>query len=76
MCPKDDYPLSSVNHLLSLIHGYPLRLQVGYVAMRWDDEKKTRSITKKGTFCFTVMLFVLRNVDKVFQQWIENLSRD
>ncbi|XP_022641636.1 uncharacterized protein LOC111242486 [Vigna radiata var. radiata] len=83
-CPKDTYPLPNIDALVDGVSGYEvmsfLDAYSGYnqIPMYRPDSEKTAFITERGTYCYEVMPFGLKNagatyqrlMDKVFQQQI------
>lgn len=74
MCPKDSYPLPSVDRLVmdqssgcEMLSFLDTHLGYNQVPMARRDEEKTSFITKMGTFCFKMIPFGLRNVGVTFQ---------
>ncbi|RDX91033.1 hypothetical protein CR513_27048, partial [Mucuna pruriens] len=55
-CPKDPYPLLSIDCLVDGVSGY------NQIRMHPQDEEKTAFITNIGAFCYKVMPFGLKNV--------------
>ncbi|GAU30099.1 hypothetical protein TSUD_55830 [Trifolium subterraneum] len=68
MCPKDDYPLPSIDQLVDNASGYGLLsfmdAYLGYnqIRMHPEDEEKTAFMTDRANFCYKVMPFGLKNV--------------
>ncbi|GJS62197.1 reverse transcriptase domain-containing protein [Tanacetum coccineum] len=88
-CPKDGYPLPKIDWKVESLYGYPFKCFLdaykGYhqIKMAEEDEEKTAFITSQGIFCYSKMLFGLKNVgathqrlvDKAFQKQIgQNLE--
>nr|KYP56216.1 Transposon Ty3-I Gag-Pol polyprotein [Cajanus cajan] len=83
-CPKDAYPLPSINRLVDGASGHAflsfLDAYYGYnqIMMYPPDEEHTTFITDHANFCYRVMPFNLKNtgatyqrlMDKVFHQQI------
>jgi hypothetical protein len=76
-CPKDGYPLPRIcqnvgsttsRELLSFLDAYS-----GYhqISLAIDDEEKTAFITPFGIFCYTKMVFVLKNRGATYQKGIQ-----
>ena len=66
-CPKDDFPLSHIDVLvdnttssvlMSFMDGF---LGYNQIKMALKDMTKTTFTTKCGIYCYTVMLFRLKN---------------
>ena len=66
-CPKDSYPLSSIDQLVDATSEFWLMSFMdaffGYnqIRMAPEDEDKTAFITDRGTYCYKVMPFGLKN---------------
>ncbi|GJX38983.1 reverse transcriptase domain-containing protein [Tanacetum coccineum] len=88
-CPKDGYPLPKIDWKVGSLSGYPFKCFLdaynGYhqIKMAKEDEEKIAFITSQGIFCYSKMLFGLKNaratyqrlVDKAFQKQIgQNLE--
>ncbi|XP_014506155.1 uncharacterized protein LOC106765899 [Vigna radiata var. radiata] len=83
-CPKDTYPLPSIDGLVDGVSGYEilsfLDAYSGYnqIPMYQPDRDKTAFITERSNYCYEVMPFGLKNagatyqrlMDKVFQRQI------
>ncbi|RDX87783.1 hypothetical protein CR513_30703, partial [Mucuna pruriens] len=83
-CPKDPYPLPSIDRLVDGVSGHALLSLMdaysGYNQIRMNpaNEEKNAFITEEGAFCYKVMPFGLKNagatyqclMDKVFQEII------
>lgn len=80
-CPKDSYPLPSIDVLVDRSVGYKMLsfmdVYSGYnqVKMCKKDEEKTAFITEMGTFCYTVMPFGLKNARTTFQRLVDKVFR-
>ncbi|RDX66812.1 hypothetical protein CR513_54381, partial [Mucuna pruriens] len=72
-CPKDPYPLPSIDRLVDEVSGQALLSFMdaysGYnqIRMHPDDEEKTAFITEAGAFCYKVMPFGLKNAGATYQ---------
>ena len=72
-CPKDSYPLPRIDKLIDETSGYELLSFMdafsGYhqIMMYPPDEEKTAFITDKGTYCYRVMPFGLKNAGATYQ---------
>ncbi|CAL2254005.1 unnamed protein product [Prunus armeniaca] len=75
-CPKDNFPLpridqlvdsTSGNQLLSFMDAYS-----GYnqILMHEDDKAKTSFIIERGTYCYKVMPFELKNAGATYQKLV------
>jgi hypothetical protein len=78
-CPKDEYPLPRICQivdstasceLLSFLDAY-----LGYhqISLAIDDEKKTMFITSFGIFCYTKMMFGLKNGGATYQKCVHTV---
>ena len=86
-CPKDPYPLPSIDGLVDAVSGFRLLTFMdtssGYnqIPMCHLDEEKTAFITPMANYCYKVMPFGLKNagatyqrlMNKVFTELIEDL---
>ncbi|CAL2278333.1 unnamed protein product [Prunus armeniaca] len=81
-CPKDNFPLpridqlvdsSSGNQLLSFMDAYS-----GYnqILMHKDDKAKTSFIIKRGTYCYKVMPFELKNAGATYQRLVNKIFEE
>jgi hypothetical protein len=78
-CPKDEYPLPRICQiidstasceLLSFLDAYS-----GYhqISLAIDDEDKTTFITPFGIFCYTKMVFGLKNGRAIYQKCVHTV---
>ena len=71
-CPKDSFPLPHIDSMVDATAGHQLLSFMdafsGYnqIKMNPDDQEKTSFITERGTYCYTVMPFGLKNGDKTY----------
>ena len=71
-CPKDSYPLPSIDHLVDATSGFNLMSFMdafsGYnqIRMAEEDEERTAFITSWGIFCYKVMPFGLKNAGATY----------
>lgn len=76
-CPKDCYPLLSIDALVDSAAGYPvmsfLDAFYGYhqIRMQPADTAKTAFITEEGCYCFNVMPFGLKNTGVTNQRLMD-----
>ncbi|CAL8993981.1 unnamed protein product [Prunus brigantina] len=81
-CPKDNFPLpridqlvdsTSGNQLLSFIDAYS-----GYnqIMMHEDDRAKTSFIIERGTYCYKVMPFGLKNAGATYQRLVNKIFKE
>ncbi|RDX82662.1 hypothetical protein CR513_36514, partial [Mucuna pruriens] len=61
-CPKDPYPLPSIDRLVDGVSGYTL---LNFMDA-YSDEEKTAFITEVGAFCYKVMPFSLKNTGATY----------
>ncbi|RDX86016.1 hypothetical protein CR513_32692, partial [Mucuna pruriens] len=78
-CPKDPYPLPSIDRLVDGVSGYALLSFMdaysGYnqIRMHPSDEENTTFITEEGAFCYKVMPFGLKNARATYQQLMDRV---
>ncbi|RDY14055.1 hypothetical protein CR513_00934, partial [Mucuna pruriens] len=71
-CPKDPYPLPSIDRLVDSVAGFALlsfmETYSGYnqIRMHPQDEEKTTFITNDDAFCYKVMPFGLKNAGATY----------
>ncbi|CAL9022511.1 unnamed protein product [Prunus brigantina] len=81
-CPKDNFPLpridqlvdsTSGNQLLSFMDAYS-----GYnqILMHDDDKAKTSFIIERGTYCYKVMPFGLKNAGATYQRLVNKIFKE
>ncbi|GJT38851.1 reverse transcriptase domain-containing protein [Tanacetum coccineum] len=76
-CPQDGYPLPEIDWKVESLCGYPFKCFLdaykGYhqIKMAEEDEEKTAFITSQGIFCYTKMLFGLKNVGATYQRLVD-----
>ncbi|GKA43507.1 reverse transcriptase domain-containing protein [Tanacetum coccineum] len=76
-CPQDGYPLSEIDWKVESLCGYPFKCFLdaykGYhqIKMAEEDEEKTAFITSQGIFCYSKMLFGLKNVGATYQRLVD-----
>ncbi|CAL8117146.1 unnamed protein product [Prunus armeniaca] len=81
-CPKDNFPLpridqlvdsTSGNQLLSFMDAYS-----GYnqIMMHEDDKAKTLFIIERGTYCYKVMPFGLKNAGATYQRLVNKIFKE
>ena len=81
-CLKDSYPLSRIDKLVDETSGCELLSFMdafsGYhqIMMHPFDEEKTSFITEKGTYCYKVMPFGLKNAGATYQRMINKVFKD
>ncbi|XP_013617594.1 PREDICTED: RNA-directed DNA polymerase homolog [Brassica oleracea var. oleracea] len=78
-CPKDSFPLSHIDRLVEATVGNELLSFMdafsGYnqIMMNPDDHEKTTFITDRGTYCYKVMPFGLRNAGATYQRLVNQM---
>jgi hypothetical protein len=81
-CPKDDFPLPHIDVLVDNTTGSALMSFMdsfsGYnqILMAPEDMKKTTFVTEWGIYCYTVMLFGLKNIGITYQRMATALLHD
>ncbi|RDX81322.1 hypothetical protein CR513_38012, partial [Mucuna pruriens] len=82
VCPKDPYPLPSIETLVDRASGCELLsfmdVYSGYnqIRMHPSDESKMAFITNKGNFCYRVMPFGLKNAGATYQRLMDQIFKD
>jgi len=72
-CPKDSFPLPHIDRLVEATAGHELLSFMdafsGYnqILMNPEDQEKTSFITERGTYCYKVMPFGLKNARATYQ---------
>ncbi|XP_056858128.1 uncharacterized protein LOC130507431 [Raphanus sativus] len=81
-CPKDSYPLPSIDRLVESTAGNEMLTFMdtfsGYnqILMHPDDREKTAFITDRGTYCYKVMPFGLKNAGANYQRLVNRMFAD
>jgi len=81
-CPKDSYPLPHIDRLVESTAGNELLTFMdafsGYnqIMMHPDDQEKTAFITDRGTYCYKVMMFGLKNAGATYQRLVNRMFAD
>ncbi|XP_013608095.1 PREDICTED: uncharacterized protein LOC106314824 [Brassica oleracea var. oleracea] len=81
-CPKDSYPLPNIDRLVESTAGNEMLTFMdtfsGYnqIMMHPDDREKTAFITDRGTYCYKVMPFGLKNAGATYQRLVNNMFAD
>ena len=76
---KDSYPLPSIDQLMDATSGFRLMSFMdafsGYnqIRMAPEDEEKTAFITDRGTYCYKVMPFGLKNVEATYHRMVNKV---
>ncbi|GAU47711.1 hypothetical protein TSUD_177160 [Trifolium subterraneum] len=82
VCPKDVYPLPSIDQLLDNASGYGLLSFMdaysGYnqIRMHLEDEEKTAFMIDRANFCYKVMPFGLKNVAATYQWLMDKVFKN
>ena len=80
-CPKDDYPLPKIDHLVDSTAGHALLsfmdANAGYhqIQLATEDQPPTPFITNAGVYCYKVMPFGLKNVGATYQRMVNKVFR-
>ena len=81
-CPKDNYPVprivllvdsTSGNQLLSLLDAYSSYNQI---AMHKPDKEKTVFVIERGTYCYKVTPFGLKNTGATYQRLVNTMFKN
>ena len=78
-CPKDSFPLPHIDRLVEATAGNELLSFMdafsGYnqIMMNADDREKTAFITDRGTYCYKVMPFGLKNAGATYQRLVNRM---
>ena len=78
-CPKESYPLPHIDRLVESTTGNELMSFIdafsGYnqILMHRDDQEKTSFITDRGTYCYKVMPFGLKNAGASYQRLVNKM---
>ncbi|XP_056864097.1 uncharacterized protein LOC130494630 [Raphanus sativus] len=81
-CPKDSFPLPHIDRLVEATAGNELLSFMdafsGYnqIMMNPDDREKTAFITDRGTYCYKVMPFGLKNAGATYQRLVNRMFAD
>ncbi|XP_013733114.1 uncharacterized protein LOC106436704 [Brassica napus] len=81
-CPKDNYPLPNINGLVESTAGNEMLTFMdafsGYnqIMIHPDDREKTAFITDRGTYCYKVMPFGLKNAGATYQRLVNKMFAD
>ncbi|XP_057432327.1 uncharacterized protein LOC130725088 [Lotus japonicus] len=80
-CPKDPFPLPSIDALVDNSSGYKylalMNAYSGYnqIPMYREDEEKAAFITDRGTYCYTMLPFGLKNAVVTYQRMMTKIFR-
>ncbi|KAG7583597.1 Ribonuclease H domain [Arabidopsis suecica] len=78
-CPKDSFPLPHIDRLVESTAGNELLTFMdafsGYnqIMMDPEDQEKTSFITDRGTYCYKVMPFGLKNAGATYQRLVNKM---
>ncbi|XP_021827212.1 uncharacterized protein LOC110767855 [Prunus avium] len=78
-CPKDSFPLPRIDQLVDATAGHELLSFMdaysGYnqIHMHPDDQESTSFITDRGTYCYQVMPFGLKNAGATYQRLVNRM---
>ena len=78
-CPKDSYPLPNIDRLVKSTAGNEMLTFMdefsGYnqIMMHPDDHEKTAFIPDRGTYCYKVMSFGLKNAGATYQRLVNRM---
>ncbi|CAL2266492.1 unnamed protein product [Prunus armeniaca] len=81
-CPKDNFPLPRIDQLVDSTFGNQLHSFMdaysGYnQIMVYDDDKaKTSFIIERGTYCYKVMPFGLKNAGATYQRLVNKIFKE
>ncbi|CAA0810651.1 Uncharacterized mitochondrial protein AtMg00860, partial [Striga hermonthica] len=80
-CPKDHYPLPRIDQLVDSTAGCELLSMMdasqGYhqIPLAPEDQSKVSFVTSKGTYCYVVMPFGLKNAGATYQRLMDRMFR-
>ena len=78
-CPKDSFPLPKIDQLIDATAGHDrmsfLDAYRGYhqIPLYAADQEKTAFITPRGTYCYKVMPFGLKNAGATYQRLVTKM---
>ncbi|XP_019086824.1 PREDICTED: uncharacterized protein LOC109127059 [Camelina sativa] len=76
-CPKDSFPLPRIDQLVEATAGNNLLTFMdafsGYNQILMHDQEKTSFITDRGTYCYKVMPFGLKNAGATYQRLVNKM---
>uniref|UniRef100_A0A803PU77 Reverse transcriptase domain-containing protein n=1 Tax=Cannabis sativa TaxID=3483 RepID=A0A803PU77_CANSA len=78
-CPKDSFPLPHIDMIIDATAGHELMSFMdafsGYnqIMMHPPDRDKTSFITERGTYCYEVMPFGLKNAGATYQRMVNKM---
>lgn len=81
-CPKDNFPLPRIDQLVDSTSGNQLLsftdAYSGYnqILMHEDDKAKASFIIERGTYCYKVMPFGLKNAGATYQRLVNKIFKE
>ncbi|CAL8168200.1 unnamed protein product [Prunus armeniaca] len=81
-CPKDNFSLPRINQLVDSTSGNQLLSFMdaysGYnqIMMHKDNKAKTSFIIERGTYCYKVMPFGLKNAEATYQSLVNKIFKE
>ncbi|CAA0827383.1 Unknown protein, partial [Striga hermonthica] len=81
-CPKDLYPLPRIDQLVDSTAGCELLSLMdasqGYhqIPLAREDWKRVSFVTSRGTYCYVVMPFGLKNAGATYQRLVDKIFKD
>jgi len=81
-CPKDSYPLPSIDRLVDDVAGHTVLSfldafsNYNQIPMYASDVEKTAFITETTNFCYQVILSGLKNAGATYQQIMDRIFKD
>ncbi|CAL2270893.1 unnamed protein product [Prunus armeniaca] len=81
-CPKDNFSLPRINQLVNSTSGNQLLSFMdaysGYnqIMMHKDDKANTSFIIERGTYCYKVMPFGLKNAEATYQMMVNKIFKE
>ncbi|KAL1223377.1 RNA-directed DNA polymerase-like protein [Cardamine amara subsp. amara] len=81
-CPKDSFPLPHIDRLVEATAEHKLLSFMdafsGYnqIQMHPEDQEKTAFITERGTYCYKVMPFGLKNAGATYQRLVNKMFHE
>ncbi|CAA0829022.1 Unknown protein, partial [Striga hermonthica] len=81
-CPKDLYPLPRIEQLVDSTAGCELLSLMdasqGYhqIPLAREDRKRVSFLTSRGTYCYVVMPFGLKNAGATYQRMVDKIFKE
>ncbi|KAI5342184.1 hypothetical protein L3X38_010059 [Prunus dulcis] len=81
-CPKENFPLPRIDQLVDSTFGNQLLsfmdAYFGYnqIMMHENDKVKTSFIIERGTYCYKVMLFGLKNAGATYKRLVNKIFKE